>query len=107
MGYVAWGVSDVCIQSFAYWILGQLEDTPEELSRSNGFMQAVQQIGGLIAYLHNKGWHPLASAKGYPSAQCWVNFWLVVVMIPGCALAWSSVREKNKKSDALVDVSDA
>lgn len=109
MLYASWGLSDVCIQSFAYWILGQLEDKPEELSRSNGFMQAVQQVGGLIAYLHAYGWHPLDHTKAKPvtaSQQCWVNFALVVLMIPGCALAWSSVRERSK-TDALVGVSDA
>jgi hypothetical protein len=108
MLYISWGLSDVCIQSFAYWILGQLEDKPEELSRSNGFMQAIQQVGGLIAYLHAYGWHPLDRTKALPhppGQQCLVNFVLVILMIPGFALAWSSVRGSSK-AGSLVDASD-
>jgi len=103
--YVSWGLSDTCIQSFTYWLLGQLEDRPEELSRSYGFMQAVQQVGGLIGLFHFNGKLFWQSGKAPASHQCLVNLALVVLMIPGTALMlWyiARARKDGKTSDATL-----
>jgi hypothetical protein len=94
--YVSWGLSDTCIQSFTYWLLGQLEDRPEELSRSNGFMQTVQQAGGLISLLHFQGKLFWQSGKAPASHQCLVNLALVSLMIPGAALTWCHIARAGK-----------
>merc|ERR1711924_569470 len=73
---------------FTYWLLGQLDDKAEELSRSNGFMQTVQQVGGLMALNHFTGKLPTMSANAPPSSQCLVNLALVVLMVPCTALTW-------------------
>ena len=66
--------SDSFIQCWVYWLLGQLDDSPEVLSRFAGGYKGVQCIGAAISWA-------LSTGSMLPSTQAWIN-----VALLGCSL---------------------
>ena len=70
------------MQCWAYWILGQLEGTPEALSRSAGYYKALQSAGGAAS------WALSVQSSGVPpSVQAYVNVGLFALAFPLAAVA--------------------
>jgi hypothetical protein len=51
--FFCWGLCDAFVQSYAYWIMGQLSDDPAVLSRYSGFYKCMQSGGAALAWKIN------------------------------------------------------
>ena len=64
-------------QCWAYWLLGQLDDTPASLARSAGYYKALQSAGGAAS------WALSVETSGVPpSTQALINVALALVAFP-------------------------
>ena len=90
--YLSWGLGDSLVQSFVYWLLGQLEGTAEGLSRWAGLYKSVQSAGAAIAWaLSTRSWRCEDAGAGCtggvpPSTQVLLNAALAAVALPGLLL---------------------
>lgn len=49
--YFFWGITDASFQTWCYWCMGQLEDSPETLSRFSGVYKGFQSVGAAASWL--------------------------------------------------------
>eukprot|EP00039_Didymoeca_costata_P009928 m.132607 g.132607 ORF g.132607 m.132607 type:complete len:493 (-) comp14650_c0_seq1:1402-2880(-) len=93
--YMAWGLTDILVNSWIYWVLGQFSDDLTQLSRYIGVLKASQGCGAGIAW-----------ALGHTPAltQIGVN-WGLFLFASGCAwiVATQELRERNDTFDLLTD----
>jgi hypothetical protein len=82
--YCMWGMCDSLLQCWAYWVMGQIGDSPEMLSRFAGIYKFGQCIGAVISWV-------LSSGSVLPSTQLWINIGLFVVALPGAAWSCSTI----------------
>lgn len=82
--YGLWGLSDAFVQCWAYWLMGQLEESHERLSRLAGVYKSVQSLGAAIAWA--------LSTKLAPSTQAYLNLALFVISLPGAVYVCSSLQ---------------
>ena len=92
--YVLWGFCDAVVQCWAYWLLGQLDDTPGALARSAGYYKALQSAGGAAS------WALSVETSGVPpSSQALINVGLALLAFPLALMA--VVRELPEDDDWL------
>lgn len=46
--YLCWGATDAFVQCWCYWILGQMDDRPEVLSRYAGWYKTFNSLGSAL-----------------------------------------------------------
>jgi len=100
--YTMWGACDALVQCWSYWILGQLSDRPEILSRYSGWYKTFNSMGNacgaaLISALGQRG----------ADAQLWINIGLFVVALPPAAWVCSTIPGGKRVSSAAQPFSDA
>jgi MFS family permease len=86
--YIVFAFVDALLQLFIFWLIGQLGDNPQYLSRANGFLRSVQCIGNVTAWvLSTYSWGCDGKCAGDfpPSAQAYLNVALVAAALPPTA----------------------
>eukprot|EP00326_Haptolina_ericina_P006316 CAMPEP_0181211036 /NCGR_PEP_ID=MMETSP1096-20121128/23567_1 /TAXON_ID=156174 ORGANISM="Chrysochromulina ericina, Strain CCMP281" /NCGR_SAMPLE_ID=MMETSP1096 /ASSEMBLY_ACC=CAM_ASM_000453 /LENGTH=256 /DNA_ID=CAMNT_0023302401 /DNA_START=1 /DNA_END=771 /DNA_ORIENTATION=+ len=73
--YLLWGFCDAFIQCWVYWLLGQLDQSPEVLSRFAGGYKAIQCVGAAASWA-------LSTGTTKPSTQAWINVALLACSLP-------------------------
>lgn len=76
--YGLWGFSDALVQCWSYWLMGQLEESAEKLSRLAGVYKSVQSLGAACSWALSTGAAP-------PSVQAYANAALFLAALPGAA----------------------
>lgn len=99
--YTMWGACDALVQCWSYWILGQLSDRPEILSRYSGWYKTWNSLGNAVGAF-------LITALGdHKDAQLWINIGLFAVALPPAAYVCSTVAGGKRVSSAAQPLSDA
>jgi len=91
--YLVWGFGDAFVQCWVYWLLGQLSDSPEVLSRLAGAYKGVQCLGATASWALSTGSIP-------PSTQLWVNVGLLALALPATSFMVLRTPELDKKLPA-------
>jgi MFS family permease len=100
--YTMWGACDALVQCWSYWILGQLSDRPEILSRYSGWYKTWNSLGNAIgAFLITE-----LTQKG-ANAQLWINIALFAAALPPAAYVCSTIPGGKRVSSAAQPFSDA
>lgn len=77
-----WGYCDALIQTWCYWVMTQLYNTPEDFGRIAGIFKFAQSGGSAISFL-------LSYINPTATAQLWINIILFLVSLPGAFyLCW-------------------
>jgi hypothetical protein len=97
--YTMWGACDALVQCWSYWILGQLSDRPEILSRYSGWYKTWNYLGNAI------GAALITSVNR--NLQLWINIVLFAVAIPPAAYVCSTIAGGKRVSSAAQPFSDA
>jgi len=98
--YTMWGACDALVQCWSYWILGQLSDRPEILSRYSGWYKTWNSLGNALGAA-------LITATG-KDLQLWINIGLFAVALPPAAYVCSTVADRKRvASSAAQPLSDA
>lgn len=95
--YFAWGLVDLTIASWLYWVLGQLTDNLGELGRLVGCLKAVQAAGAAMAW---------ALGDIEPRLQLYVNWALFTVAAMGAARVAVRALPATTVSEAPVNLDD-
>jgi len=99
MLYTMWGACDALVQCWSYWILGQLSDRPEILSRYSGWYKTWNSLGNAVG-----------AALIVPcnrNLQLWINIGLFAAAIPPAAYVCSTIPGGKRVSSAAQPFSDA
>merc|ERR1712070_1079864 len=97
--YTMWGACDALVQCWSYWILGQLSDKPEILSRYSGWYKTFNSLGSALGA-------SLITAIN-KDAQLWINIGLFAAALPPAAYVCSTVPGGKRVSSAAQPFSDA
>lgn len=98
--YTCWGACDALVQCWSYWILGQLSDQPEILSRYSGWYKTFNSLGNAIGAA-------LITSIG-KDIQLWINIILFAVALAPAAYVCSTIPgEKDVMSEGAVPFTDA
>lgn len=99
--YTMWGACDALVQCWSYWILGQLSDRPEILSRYSGWYKTWNSLGNAVgAFL-------ITALKHHKNAQLWINIGLFAASLPPAAYVCSTIASGKRVSSAAQPLSDA
>merc|ERR1712070_732060 len=99
--YTMWGACDALVQCWSYWILGQLSERPEILSRYSGWYKTWNSLGNAVgAFL-------VAALKYHKDAQLWINIGLFAAALPPAAYVCSTIQGGKSVSSAAQPLSDA
>lgn len=90
--YTCWGACDALVQCWSYWILGQLSNQPEILSRYSGWYKTFNSLGNAIGAA-------LITAIDR-DAQLWINIVLFAVALPPAAFVCSTIAGEKRVSTA-------
>jgi len=100
--YTMWGACDALVQCWSYWILGQLSDRPEILSRYSGWYKTWNSLGNAV------GAALITALKQQNAdAQLWINIGLFAAALPPAAYVCSTVPGGKRVSSAAQPFSDA
>jgi len=91
--YFFWGCSDALMQCWCYWIMGQLADKPEVLSRYAGLYKCFNSAGAALGNV-------ACNATGATN-QLWINIVLFLVALPSSYWVAANLEERSTK--ALAD----
>lgn len=97
--YTMWGACDALVQCWSYWILGQLSDRPEILSRYSGWYKTWNSLGNAV------GAALVTSCNA--NAQLWINILLFAAALPPAAYVCSTIPGGRRVSSATQPFSDA
>lgn len=97
--YTMWGACDALVQCWSYWILGQLSDRPEILSRYSGWYKTFNSLGNAV------GAALITTAN--KNVQLWINIGLFAAALPPAAYVCSTVPGGKRVSSAAQPFSDA
>jgi len=90
--YTCWGACDALVQCWSYWILGQLSDRPEILSRYSGWYKTFNSLGNAI------GAALITSVD--KDVQLWINVILFAAALPPAAFVCSTIAGGKRVSAA-------
>jgi len=98
--YTCWGANDALVQCWSYWILGQLSDEPEILSRYSGWYKTFNSLGNAL------GAALITSIS--KDVQLWINIVLFAVALAPAAFVCSTIAgEKRVSTAAAKPLTDA
>lgn len=98
--YTMWGACDALVQCWSYWILGQLSDKPEILSRYSGWYKTWNSLGSAVgAFL-------ITALKHHKSLQLWINIGLFAAALPPAAYVCSTVAGGKRVTSAAQPFSE-
>ena len=95
--YVGWGAIDAFLQTYAFWIVGQLGDDPQLLSRFTGIYRCYQSGGAAVSWvLSTFSWACGGTCAGVvpPSAQAWLNLAIGAASVPGALWLASTLDDR-------------
>ena len=87
--FALWGIADVMVQCWCYWILGQISDSASELARYAGIYKATQSAGAAIAWKLN--------AVGVSAMPQLIVAWVFALIAVGTALPVAPTLEARPK----------
>jgi len=93
--YTCWGACDALVQCWCYWILGQLSDQPQVLSRYSGWYKTFNSLGNAIGAA-------LVTAID-KDAQLWINVILFAAALPPAAFVCSTIPGSKRVSAASAE----
>lgn len=86
--YFLWGITDASFQTWCYWCMGQLEDSPETLSRFSGVYKGFQSVGAAVSWL-------LTTSTLTASMQAVIVVVIFVLSLPGAMIICRAVGKKG------------
>ena len=95
--YVGWGVIDAFVQTYSFWIIGQLDDDPQVLGRFTGIYRCLQSGGAAVSWvLSTLSWDCGGRCAGPvpPTAQAWINIIVGMASLPGTILLAMTLDER-------------
>lgn len=87
------GLADSLVQTYAYWIIGAISNSPKTLSRYVGYYKGVQSFGACLAWIIE------AEGTSY-RAQLMICTSLACLFIPPTYIVAKCVEDKGSDSDA-------
>lgn len=100
--YVLWGGMDAFVQIFAFWVIGQLDDSPAEAGRFTGIYKSLQAAGAAASWAfstYSWGCGGACAGEVPPSRQAWVNVWLGLASLPGVVWLGTTLRAEDDEMD--------
>eukprot|EP00581_Thalassiosira_minuscula_P019344 CAMPEP_0183713240 /NCGR_PEP_ID=MMETSP0737-20130205/8138_1 /TAXON_ID=385413 /ORGANISM="Thalassiosira miniscula, Strain CCMP1093" /LENGTH=901 /DNA_ID=CAMNT_0025941993 /DNA_START=330 /DNA_END=3035 /DNA_ORIENTATION=- len=82
------GLADSLVQTYAYWIIGAISNTPSTLSRYVGYYKGVQSFGGALSWIIE------AEGTSYRT-QLLICSFLAVLFIPFTYMVSTTVQDKG------------
>ena len=104
--YAGWGAIDAFLQTFSFWIIGQLDDDPRLLGRFTGVYRCLQSAGAAVSWaLSTYSWGCDGACAGAvpPTAQAWVNVALGVASLPGALWLATTLGAEPRRCAPLAD----
>jgi len=89
------GLADSIVQTYAYWIIGAISNSPKQLSRYVGYYKGVQSLGACFAWI-------IEWQGALYKWQLVICFTLAVLFIPPTYVAATSIKDKGTEDDAKV-----
>eukprot|EP00578_Thalassiosira_sp_NH16_P010867 CAMPEP_0181121678 /NCGR_PEP_ID=MMETSP1071-20121207/24875_1 /TAXON_ID=35127 /ORGANISM="Thalassiosira sp., Strain NH16" /LENGTH=755 /DNA_ID=CAMNT_0023206531 /DNA_START=28 /DNA_END=2295 /DNA_ORIENTATION=- len=92
------GLADSLVQTYAYWIIGAISNSPKTLSRYVGYYKGIQSFGACLAWIIE------AEGASY-KAQLLICASLAVIFIPPTYMVAQSIQDKGSTGvrDASAD----
>merc|ERR1719469_1027270 len=87
-----WGYCDALIQTWCYWVMTQLFNTPEDFGRIAGIFKFAQSLGSAMSFL-------LSYTNPTAMAQLWINIVLFLLSLPGALYLCSHVSSAQNESN--------
>merc|ERR1712093_228083 len=103
--YTMWGVSDALVQIWINWFLGQLSDSPQELSRLAGVYKTFNTLGNWAgSLLDGTNFLGMDYTPGSPRLQLIINCIVFAVSVPATVFVIGSSKSCEKE-ETLVQAS--
>mmetsp|Transcript_7167 Transcript_7167/g.15511 ORF Transcript_7167/g.15511 Transcript_7167/m.15511 type:complete len:779 (-) Transcript_7167:258-2594(-) len=94
------GLADSLVQTYAYWIIGAISNSPKTLSRYVGYYKGIQSFGACLAWIIE------AEGTSY-RAQLMLCATLAVIFIPPTYTVATCVQDKGNDTDnEMTDMKD-
>lgn len=92
------GLADSLVQTYAYWIIGAISNSPKTLSRYVGYYKGIQSFGACLAWIIE------AEGASY-RAQLMICATLAVIFIPPTYMVASCVQDQGSDTE-IMDLKD-
>ncbi|KNC78243.1 hypothetical protein SARC_09318 [Sphaeroforma arctica JP610] len=86
------GIADSIVQTYAYWIMGPIANTPNVLSRYAGCYKGVQSLGAMFSWMLE--WQLVAY-----KIQLLVCIGLAIAFIPPTMMVAMMVKDRGAEDD--------
>eukprot|EP00571_Detonula_confervacea_P016463 CAMPEP_0172304906 /NCGR_PEP_ID=MMETSP1058-20130122/6264_1 /TAXON_ID=83371 /ORGANISM="Detonula confervacea, Strain CCMP 353" /LENGTH=481 /DNA_ID=CAMNT_0013016313 /DNA_START=328 /DNA_END=1773 /DNA_ORIENTATION=- len=86
------GLADSIVQTYAYWIIGAISNSPKQLSRYVGYYKGVQSLGACFAWI-------IEWQGALYKWQLVICFTLAVLFIPPTYVAATYIKDKGTEDD--------
>lgn len=94
--YAFMGICDSMVQTYAYWLMGAIANSPAILARYAGYYKGIQSLGAAIAWILD------ASGMMY-RWQAIICFILASIMIPPTYIVASWITEHSSDEDDVAE----
>jgi MFS family permease len=108
--YVGWGAIDAFIQTYTFWMVGQLDEDPKILGRFTGISKCLQSSGAAVSWaLSSLSWGCGGACAGTvpPTAQAWINVVLSLASLPGALWLAATLQRTHELQKEMVLVTPA
>merc|ERR1712232_834491 len=96
---IFWGFCDAFIQLWSYWVLRQMTDDVNMLSRYAGFYKFWQNIGALVAYVV----FGVVLKDHVLKIEYWTNMGILIATVPPtCFGIYRAIKAHIRPSDAEI-----
>jgi len=86
------GLADSLVQTYAYWIIGAISNSPKTLSRYVGYYKGIQSFGACLAWIIE------AEGASYRT-QLLICSFLAAIFIPPTYAVARTIKEKGNEED--------
>jgi len=86
------GLADSLVQTYAYWIIGAISNSPKTLSRYVGYYKGIQSFGGCLSWIIE------AEGTSY-RAQLMICSALAVIFIPPTYMVATCIQDKGDEGE--------